>query len=87
MDGESSFTHGLMALEQNVVRIVNVNVQKTEKITMERNSFDSVELSMDEEALGFKKGTSIAIKNQQSEKYKTITIEEPKGYFFRLSFD
>ena len=77
----------MITLEGNTVRIVNLNVQKTEKIAMERNSFDSVELSMDDETLGFRKGTSIAIKNQQSERYKTITIDEPKGYIFRMSFD
>ena len=74
MDGSSSFSHGLILVEGQKVKIMNLNVRKGEKEVMQRNSFDYSQMIMDEEHLGFKQGTAIAIRNQIEEKYKTITL-------------
>ena len=84
MDSSSSFNHGLVYVEGRRVRVINLNVRKDEKVVMQRNSFDSVSIPMNEESLGFRKGHAIAIRNQLSQ-YKTIMIDEPKGYTFELS--
>ena len=84
MDSSSSFNHGLVYVEGRRVRVINLNVRKDEKVVMQRNSFDSVLIPMNEESLGFRKGNAIAIRNQLSQ-YKTIMIDEPKGYTFELS--
>ena len=59
MDSSSSFNHGLVYVEGQRVRVINLNVRKDEKVVMQRNSFDSVSIPMNEESLGFRKGNAI----------------------------
>ena len=49
-----------------------MKVRKDEIAAMQRNSFDFVQMAMNEEHLGFKQGTAVAVRNQIEEKYGEI---------------